>query len=136
VDKFVDLHDVKPVLELHPLVKGEPYYLAMMLVGAYQEVMGNNHNLFGVPHEAHIYIGEDGFIINKVVYGATLGDAVTSARFEPGQLHDTFRRAVLERVGNGELSNAEGSRVIEFYEDQVESYTYLTPSNGKENAKR
>ena len=131
VDKFVDLHDVKPVLELHSLVKGESYYLAMMLVGAYQEVMGNNHNLFGVPHEAHVFIGEDGYIINKVVYGATLGDAVTSVRFEPGQLHDTFRRSVLQRIKEGKLTNTEGSKVIEFYEDQVESYTYLTPNGGK-----
>ena len=130
VDKFVDLHDIKPVLELHKLVRNEPYYLAMMLVGAYQEVMGNNHNLFGVPHEAHIFIGEDGYIIKKVVYGATLGDAVASVRFEPGQLHDTFRRAVLQRVKEGSLTNAEGSKVIEFFENQVESYTYLTP-NGK-----
>ena len=128
VDKFVDLHDIKTVLELHKLVKNEPYYLAMMLVGAYQEVMGNNHNLFGVPHEAHVFIGEDGYIINKVVYGATLGDAVATARFEPVQLHDTFRKAVLTRIKDGELTNAEGSRVIEFYEDQVESYTYLTPN--------
>ena len=130
VDKFVDLHDVKTVLELHKLVKNEPYYLAMMLVGAYQEVMGNNHNLFGVPHEAHVFIGDDGYIINKVIYGNTLGDAVSTARFEPVQLHDTFRKAVLGRVKDGSLSNAEGSSVIEFYEDQVESYTYLTP-NGK-----
>jgi arginine decarboxylase len=130
VDKFVDLHDVKPVLELHKLVKNEPYYLAMMLVGAYQEVMGNNHNLFGVPHEAHVYIDEDGFIINKVVYGASLGEAVSSVRFDPGQLHDTFRRSVLQRINEGILSNVEGSSVIEYYEDQVESYTYLTP-NGK-----
>ncbi|CAN5511787.1 biosynthetic arginine decarboxylase [soil metagenome] len=130
VDKFVDLHDVKPVLELHKLVKNEPYYLAMMLVGAYQEVMGNNHNLFGVPHEAHVFIGEDGYIIKKVIYGASLGDAVASVRFDPGQLHDTFRRAVLQRIKEGRLSNNEGSKVIEFYEDQVESYTYLTP-NGK-----
>ncbi|MFL6374312.1 MAG: biosynthetic arginine decarboxylase [Pyrinomonadaceae bacterium] len=128
VDKFVDLHDVKTVLELHKLVKNEPYYLAMMLVGAYQEVMGNNHNLFGVPHEAHVFIGDDGYIINKVVYGATLGDAVATARFEPAQLHDTFRNAVLRRIKDGELTNAEGSRVIEFYEDQVEAYTYLTPN--------
>lgn len=128
VDKFVDLHDVKTVLELHKLVKNEPYYLAMMLVGAYQEVMGNNHNLFGVPHEAHVFIGEDGYIINKVIYGATLGDAVSTARFEPTQLHDTFRKAVLDRIKDGTLSNAEGSKVIEFYEDQVESYTYLTPN--------
>ncbi len=131
VDKFVDLHDVKPVLELHTLVKGEPYYLAMMLVGAYQEVMGNNHNLFGVPHEAHVFIGEDGYIIKKVVYGATLGDAVTSVRFEPGQLQDTFRRAVLQRIKEGKLSNDEGSKAIRFYEDQVESYTYLTPNGNK-----
>lgn len=131
VDKFVDLHDVKSVLELHKLVKGEPYYLAMMLVGAYQEVMGNNHNLFGVPHEAHIFIGEDGYIIKKVIYGATLGDAVSAVRFDAVHLHDTFRRAVLQRVKEGLLSNTEGSKVIEFYEDQVESYTYLTP-HGKE----
>jgi len=131
VDKFVDLHDVKPVLELHKLSKGETYYLAMMLVGAYQEVMGNNHNLFGVPHEAHIFIGEDGYIIKKVIYGATLGEAVASVRYEPGQLNDTFRRAVLERIKEGKLSNNEGSKIIEFYEAQVESYTYLTPNGGK-----
>jgi len=130
VDKFVDLHDVKTVLELHKLVKNEPYYLAMMLVGAYQEVMGNNHNLFGVPHEAHVFIGDDGYIINKVIYGNTLGDAVATARFEPVQLHDTFRKAILRRIKDGSLTTAEGSSVIEFYEDQVESYTYLTP-NGK-----
>jgi arginine decarboxylase len=132
VDKFVDLHDVKPVLELHKLAKGETYYLAMMLVGAYQEVMGNNHNLFGVPHEAHIFIGDDGYIIKKVVYGATLGQAVSSVRFEPGQLHDTFRRAILEKIKDGKLSNNEGSKIIEFYEDQVESYTYLTPNGAKD----
>jgi len=130
VDKFVDLHDVKPVLELHKLAKGESYYLAMMLVGAYQEVMGNNHNLFGVPHEAHVYIGEDGYIIKKVVYGATLGEAVSSVRFDPGQLHDTFRKSVLQRIKEGRLSNNEGSKIIDFYEGQVDSYTYLTP-NGK-----
>jgi arginine decarboxylase len=128
VDKFVDLHDIKPVLELHKLVQKEPYYLAMMLVGAYQEVMGNNHNLFGIPHEAHVFIGEDGYIIKKVIYGANLGEAVSSVRFDPGQLHDTFRRSVLERIKEGKLSNAEGTKVIEFYEDEVESYTYLTPN--------
>ncbi len=128
VDKFVDLHDVKPVLELHKLVKNEPYYLAMMLVGAYQEVMGNNHNLFGVPHEAHIFIGEDGYIIRKVIYGATLGDSLASVRFDAVQLHDNFRKAVMLRIKEGILTNTEGSKLIEFYEDQVESYTYLTPN--------
>jgi len=128
VDKFVDLHDVKPVLELHKLEKDQPYYLAMMLVGAYQEVMGNNHNLFGVPHEAHIFIGEDGHIIKKVIYGATLGDALSSVRFDAVQLHDSFRRQVLSRIRDGELSTKEGNQLIEFYEDQVDGYTYLWPN--------
>lgn len=132
VDKFVDLHDIKPVLELHKLVKNESYYLAMMLVGAYQEVMGNNHNLFGVPHEAHIFIGEDGYIIRKVIYGATLGDSLATVRFDAVQLHDTFRKAVMLRIKEGILTNTEGSKLIEFYEDQVDSYTYLTPNGTKE----
>ncbi len=128
VDKFVDLHDVKPVLELHKLDKNEPYYLAMMLVGAYQEVMGNNHNLFGVPHEAHIFIGEDGHIIKQVIYGATLAESLQTVRFDAVQLHDQFRRAVMKRIKEGQLSTKEGNNLIEFYEDQAESYTYLTPN--------
>ncbi|MBK9165410.1 MAG: biosynthetic arginine decarboxylase [Acidobacteria bacterium] len=126
VDKFVDLHDVKNVLELHTLITGEPYYIAMMLVGAYQEVMGNNHNLFGVPHEAHIFIGEDGHIIKKVIYGATLGEAVATARFDAVQLHDQFRRSVMQRIKSGLLSTKEGTDLIEYYENQGESYTYLS----------
>ena len=128
IDKFVDLHDVKPVLELHKLEKNEPYYIAMMLVGAYQEVMGNNHNLFGVPHEAHIHIGEDGHIIKKVIYGATLADSISAVRFDAEQLHDQFRRAVMKRIKDGQLSTKAGTELIEYYQDQAESYTYLTPS--------
>ena len=131
VDKFVDLHDVKPVLELHKLEKGESYYLAMMLVGAYQEVMGNNHNLFGVPHEAHIHIGEDGYIIRKVIQGATLGESLSTVRYDTAQLHDQFRRIVMQRIKDGEISSKEGDKLIEFYETQSDAYTYLLP-NGKE----
>ncbi|MDQ3374417.1 MAG: biosynthetic arginine decarboxylase [Acidobacteriota bacterium] len=131
VDKFVDLHDVKPVLELHKLEKGEPYYLAIMLVGAYQEVMGNNHNLFGAPHEAHIHIGEDGYIIKKVIQGATVGDTLATVRFDSLQLHDQFRRNVMQRVKSGDLATKEGNQLIEYYEKQSDSYTYLAP-NGSE----
>ncbi len=128
VDKFVDLHDIKPVLELHKLVKGEPYYLAIMLVGAYQEVMGNNHNLFGVPHEAHIFIGDDGHIIKKVIAGATLADSLAAVRFDEMQLHDHFRRSVLKRIKDGHLSSKQGNQLIEFYDNQAKSYTYLSPN--------
>ena len=131
VDKFVDLHDVKPVLELHKLEKGVPYYLAIMLVGAYQEVMGNNHNLFGAPHEAHIHIGEDGYIIKKVIQGATVGDTLATVRFDATQLHDQFRRNVMQQIKSGELATKAGNQLIEYYEKQSDSYTYLAP-NGSE----
>lgn len=127
VDKFVDRHDDKSVLELHKLQKDEPYYLALMLVGAYQEVMGNNHNLFGVPNEAHIHIGENGFTIEKVINGATLGDALEAVRFEPKKLHDQFRTMVELRVKAGSISTSEADKLIEYYEGQVNSYTYLSP---------
>jgi len=125
IDKFVDLHDVKHVLELHPLVQGEPYYLAFMLVGAYQEVMGNNHNLFGAPHEAHIYIDDEGYLIKKVIRGTTVGEAAERARYERSLLHDGFRRLINQRVKDGELSEAEGTEIAEFYESRYTAYTYL-----------
>jgi arginine decarboxylase len=133
VDKFVDLHDVKPVLELHKL-DNEPYYLAMMLVGAYQEVMGNNHNLFGVPHEAHIHVGEDGHIIKKVIQGSTVGDSLLQVRFEAPQIHEQFRRQVNKRIKDGKISDKAGHELIEYYENRIDAYTYLSP-NGKDDKK-
>ena len=127
VDKFVALHDVKPVLELHKL-DNEPYYLAMMLVGAYQECMGNNHNLFGLPHEAHIHIDEDGYIIKKVIHGSNLGDSLAQVRFEKGQLHDSFRRIVMQKIKDNSLSVKEGNELIEFYEKKINADTYLKPN--------
>jgi arginine decarboxylase len=136
VDKFVDLHDVKQVLELHSLIEDEPYYIAFMLVGAYQEVMGNNHNLFGAPNEAHIHIDEDGYLIKKVVRGTTVGEALYRARYERGQLHEGFRRLVAQRVKRGELSEAEGAEMVEFYESRINAYTYLSVNGAEEDRRR
>ncbi len=131
VDKFVDLHDVKQVLELHKLNPHEPYYIAFTLVGAYQEVMGNNHNLFGSPNEAHIHIDEDGYLIKKVVRGTTVGEALSRARYERGQLHEGFRRLVAQRVKRGDVKEAEGAELVDFYESRIDAYTYLAVNNDK-----
>ena len=131
VDKFVDLHDVKQVLELHSLTPGDPYYIAFMLVGAYQEVMGNNHNLFGSPNEAHIHIDEDGYLIKKVVRGTTLGESLSRVRYERGQLHESFRRQVGLRVKRGDLTEAEGAEMVDYYESRIDAYTYLAVNGSK-----
>jgi arginine decarboxylase len=138
VDKFVDLHDVKHVLELHKLDPDEPYYLAFMLVGAYQEVMGNNHNLFGAPNEAHIHIDEEGYLIKKVIRGTTVGEAAGRARYERGLLHDGFRRQVTQRIKDGELTEAEAAELVNFYESRYDAYTYIAVngSNQKKGKRR
>jgi arginine decarboxylase len=124
------------VLELHPLNPDEPYYIAFMLVGAYQEVMGNSHNLFGAPHEAHVYIDEEGFLIKKVIKGTTVGGAAERARYERTFLHDGFRRLISRRVKEGELSEAEGAELAQFYESRYEAYTYLAVNGVKSRSRR
>lgn len=136
VDKFIDLHDVKQVLELHKLDPDEPYYLAFMLVGAYQEAMGNNHNLFGVPNEAQIHIDEEGYLIKKVIRGTTVGEAAGRARYERGLLHDGFRRQVTQRIKDGELSEAEGADLVNFYESRFDAYTYVAINGNRSKGRR
>jgi arginine decarboxylase len=136
VDKFVDLHDVKQTLELHKLDPDEPYYLAFMLVGAYQEVMGNNHNLFGTPNEAQIHIDEEGYLIKKVIKGTTVGEAAGRARYERGLLHDGFRRQVSQRIKDGELSEAEGAELVNFYESRFDAYTYVAVNGNRNRGRR
>jgi arginine decarboxylase len=106
-----------------------------LLVGAYQEVMGNNHNLFGAPNEAHIHIDEDGYLIKKVIRGTSVGQAVERARYEKSLLHDGFRRLVAQRVKREEVTEAEAAELIEFYESRFDAYTYLA-INGKANRRR
>ncbi len=136
IDKFVDLHDVKQVLELHKIDPEEPYYLAFMLVGAYQEVMGNNHNLFGAPNEAQIHIDEEGYLIKKVIRGTTVGEAAARARYERGLLHDGFRRQVTQRIKDGELTEAEGADLVNFYEARFDAYTYVAVNGNRMRGRR
>ena len=124
------------MLELHPLVAGEPYYIAFMLVGAYQEVMGNNHNLFGKPHEAHIHIDEDGYLIKKVIRGTSIGEAAEQARYERSMLHDGFRRLIAQRVKREELTEGEGAELVEYYESRFDAYTYLSINGEASRGKR
>ena len=126
VDKFVDLHDVKEVLEVHDLKPGEPYYLAMMLVGAYQEVMGNFHNLFGTTNEAHIIIDKDGeYHISKVIHGSPVGEMLTFARYEQEFLQKGFRKLLNREIKKGKLTEDKADLLLEDYDGFYHSYTYL-----------
>lgn len=125
IDKFVDLKDVKEVLELHPFT-GDPYYIAIFLVGAYQEVMGSNHNLFGRPSEAHVIIDTEGrYHIKKIVQGSRIGDMLTAARYDKGQAWESMQRMIDTRVAGGLLSEDEAGSLMKQYESDTNRYTYL-----------
>lgn len=125
IDKFVDLKDVKEVLELHPFT-GDPYYIAIFLVGAYQEVMGSNHNLFGRPNEAHVIIDTEGrYHIKKIVQGSRIGDMLKVARYEKGQAWESLQRMINARVAGGFLSEEEAGSLVKQYESDINRYTYL-----------
>ncbi len=125
IDKFVDLKDVKEVLELHPF-NGDPYYIAIFLVGAYQEVMGSNHNLFGRPNEAHVIIDTEGrYHLKKIVQGSRVGDMLGAARYDKGQAWESMQRMINDRIAGGLLGVDEGDSLMKQYEADINRYTYL-----------
>jgi arginine decarboxylase len=131
VDKFVDLHDIKEVLEVHDLKAGEPYYLALMLVGAYQEVMGNFHNLFGTTNEAHVIIDGDGqYHISRVIPGSQVGDMLTFARYDKEALSEGFNHLLNKQIRKGRLTEEEAGNLTQEYEIHYSGYTYLD-ANGR-----
>lgn len=125
MDKFVDLHDVKQVLEIHAF-DGSPYYLGIFLVGAYQEIMGNNHNLFGRPNEAHVVVDKGGvFHIKKTIPGSTIGTMIEYARYDREAVRERFSSMVDSRVKHSDLDEVVGARIKELYDSHVQGITYL-----------
>lgn len=125
IDKFVDLHDVKEVLEVHPFNR-DPYYLAILLVGAYQEAMGSFHNLFGIVNEANIVIDQQGtFHVHKVIPGHHIGSVLELVRFDKPSLQDGFRRNLALATKRFQLSEQARAQMINFYEQCYHKYTYL-----------
>jgi arginine decarboxylase len=125
IDRFTDIKDVKDVLELHQF-RQEPYYLAMFLVGSYQEVMGSNHNLFGQPNEAQIVIDAEGrFHVTKIVPGATVGDMLNFAKYDATQLRERFERRITTQVEAGKLTREIGDRLVTEYAAATSQQTYL-----------
>ena len=125
VDHFVDLKDVKQVLELHNF-KDQPYYLGIFLTGAYQEVMGCFHNLFGIPNEAQVVVDTAGrFHIKKIVPGSRIADMLSFAKYDAPQAWENFRRMLAARVAAGELDADRAEQLGKQYEADVTRSTYM-----------
>ena len=125
IDQFIDRRDVKRTLPLHG-VNGEPYYLGVFLVGAYQEILGDLHNLFGDTHAVHVSLDEGGnVILDAVIKGDTVKEVLDYVEFDPAQLVRKLRTDVELAVREGKISYEESGRFLQFYEDGLQGYTYL-----------
>ncbi len=126
VSKFIDLRDVKSVLELHPFKPGEPYYLGLFLGGAYQEIMGNFHNLFGDTNAVHIGITPKGYQIKQVVKGDTMADVLSYVEYDPKALIESIRQQTEIALEEGTISLGESQRLLNSYAQSLTRYTYLS----------
>ncbi|MCI0357791.1 MAG: biosynthetic arginine decarboxylase [Planctomycetaceae bacterium] len=125
IDQFIDRRDVKRTIRLHPY-NGQPYYLAAFLIGAYQEILGDLHNLFGDTNTVHVDTTPTGeVVLEAIVKGDTVREVLDYVEFEPSDLITRLQTAVEKAVRENRLSHQEAGRFLKFYEDGLNGYTYL-----------
>lgn len=134
IDQFIDRRDVKKTILLHRF-DGEPYYLGVFLVGAYQEILGDLHNLFGDTHAVHISLGDNGIDhtegarVEHIIKGDTVREVLKYVEFDPEMLMGKLRRDVEASVNAGRMEDPQAGRLLKFYEDALQGYTYLEDPN-------
>ncbi len=129
VGKFIDLHDVKDTLPLHGLRAGEPYYLGMFLVGAYQDIMGDLHNLLGRVTEAHVFLDEDeesGWYIEEVIEGSPISEVLSMTQWNQSDLARLMKAQIDAAIKSDRLKPTDGMRLLANYERSLRGYTYLS----------
>ena len=124
VDQFIDLRDVKGVLELHPF-DGRDYYLGAFLIGAYQEILGDLHNLFGDTNAVHVSLDGGEVSVDTVVKGDTVREVLNYVQFSADELLAKMRSDVERAVRAGRLTLEESAMLMNFYETGLRGYTYL-----------
>jgi arginine decarboxylase len=125
ISQFIDLKDVKSLLELHTLQPKSPYYLGMFLNGAYQEVMGNLHNLFGDTNTVHIRLTPKGYRIEHVVRGDTVREVLGYVQYDADDLLENIRNQSEQALQEGRITLQEAQLLLKTYEQSLSSYTYL-----------
>ncbi len=126
VDQFIDRRDVRKTLPLHNFNNGETYVLGTFLVGAYQEILGDMHNLFGDTNAVHVLLDEqNNVVLDAVIQGDTVREVLDYVQFKATTLIEQFRKSVEAAVREGRISYEESGALVKFYEDGLHGYTYL-----------
>jgi arginine decarboxylase len=135
ISSFIDLQDVKDYITLHPL-NNKPYYLGVYLTGAYQDIMGDLHNLFGRVNEVHVFLEDDepnGFYIEEALSGSRIADVIEGVQYQQEDLCRKMKAQIDAATRKDMVKPREGVRLLELYESQMLNKTYLNiePKNGR-----
>jgi arginine decarboxylase len=130
----VDLRDVRDTLPLHELNSNgngqqEPYYLGFFLMGAYQDIMGDLHNLFGRVNEVHVFLEPDeptGYYIEEIIEGNTIVQTLAAVQYDENEIKRLMKAQVDEAIRSDRMKPSEGMRLLDDYERGLKEYTYLT----------
>jgi arginine decarboxylase len=125
IDQFIDLRDIRRTLPLHPL-NGERYVLGVFLVGAYQEILGDMHNLFGDTNSAHVDLTETGEVVfEPMIRGDTVTEVLGYMQFHREELLQRLHAGINHAVEQDQLNDSEAAHCMQFYKDALDGYTYL-----------
>jgi arginine decarboxylase len=128
IDSFIENDQVDETILLHKLRPGEAYYLGMFLTGAYQDIMGDMHNLFGRVNEVHVFVDDDDpedYYIEEVIPGDTIERVLSRVQYEPSDLVKRVKQALEVKIREGSVKPKEGVSLTDFYETAMRGYTYL-----------
>ena len=136
IDHFVDLRDVRLTLPLHPLRDGEPYYIGVFLVGAYQEILGDLHNLFGDTNVVHVSSGEKGYVIDKTQEGDSIVDVLGYIGFSRRDILAALRKRVESALQRQEIAVEQSTPFMRRAEQELDDYTYLQTRDATERKRK
>ncbi|MGK2914738.1 MAG: biosynthetic arginine decarboxylase, partial [Porticoccaceae bacterium] len=126
LDHFAHPEGARNTLSVHPLQDGEEYYLAVFLVGAYQETLGDLHNLFGDTNVANVRINDDGsFDFVHELHGDSIADVLSYVEYDPKKLYERFRATAEQAVRDRKISVAERQQVLGAFSESLRGYTYF-----------
>jgi arginine decarboxylase len=129
VSKFIDLYDVRETLPLHELRNGEPYYLGIFLTGAYQDIMGDIHNLFGRVNEVHVFLDPDedtGFYVEEEIPGQSIGEVLAMTQYDWRDIEKRMKSQIDAAIKADRLKPTEGMRLLQDFERGLKDQTYLS----------
>jgi len=125
IERFIDVDDVANSLDVHEVREGEPYLLAMFLGGAYQEILGDLHNLFGDTNAVHVRLEDYGYSVANVIKGDAVEQVLRYLQYDPEDMTERVRKQAEEALGKGRMTLEQLRTFMRHYEESLRGYTYL-----------